>query len=126
MRKIIFKGRRLDNKKWALGDLLQFQDAVFIHTYENGCRVSHKIDEASICQYTDVTDRNGKQIFEGDRVRTPMHRSDWRDTIFMDGTVEWKNGAFHVKWDIKDYGRHFLGYLEDVEVIGNVFDENSV
>lgn len=121
MRKILFKAKRMDNKEYVFGDLLQFQDEefIFIQTYENGRRVSHKIDRDTICQYTNVNDRRGMKIFEGDRVVVPMYKMEDRLPTYMKGTVEWRNGAFCVTWDDEVYGWHFLGYLEDVERVGD-------
>lgn len=120
MREILFRGKRWDNGKWVIGDLFQFQDDCIIHAYERGCRVAHSVNPATIGQYTGITDKNGKKIFDGDRVIVPMYRMENPEPNFMKGTVEWRNGAFHVTWDDDMYGRHFLGYLENVEVTEGV------
>lgn len=66
MREILFKAKRWRDGKWVYGDLNNLQDSVIIHWYNNGCRVSDEVDPSTVCQYTGLTDKNGKKIFEGD------------------------------------------------------------
>lgn len=79
----------------------------------------------TVGQYTGLTDKNNKPIFEGDKVRVPMHKVG-ETPNYMTGFVEWINGAFSVTWDDTQYGRHFAGYLENIEIIGNVYDTPKV
>lgn len=69
MREILFKAKRWRDGKWVYGDLNNLQDSVIIHWYNNGCRVSDEVDPSTVCQYTGLTDKNGKKIFDGDVVR---------------------------------------------------------
>lgn len=66
MREILFKAKRWSDGKWVYGDLNHLQDSVIIHWYNNGCRVADEVDPSTVCQYTGLTDKNGKKIFEGD------------------------------------------------------------
>lgn len=69
MREILFKAKRWSDGKWVYGDLNHLQDSVIIHWYNNGCRVADEVDPSTVCQYTGLTDKNGKKIFDGDVVR---------------------------------------------------------
>ena len=69
MREILFKAKRWSDGKWVYGDLNQLQDSTIIHWYNNGCRVADEVDPSTVCQYTGLTDKNGKKIFDGDVVR---------------------------------------------------------
>lgn len=130
MREILFKAKRLDNGEWVEG-FYQVRKDVFendehlifrgesYHTWEYA-----KIDPATICQYTGLTDKNGKKIWENDVVvcKKPIE-SNHIDYCVEIGFVEMKHGAFglHRK---RGYYRPFKDWLEDYEyeVIGNVFD----
>ena len=133
MREILFRGKRTDNDEWIKGYLhktdgvgkgyrafaIQVQD---IDSYM--CRPhSHEVQPKTVGQYTGLTDKNGKKIFEGDIVKfhTETYTSE-SDTI---GKIEYFNGTFGISYK---YGKHFLEfinmsmYVRWYEVIGNIHD----
>ena len=128
MREILFRGKQVDNGKWVEGYLIHDEFCNIGITYIgylnwDGHNVCEVIPE-TVGQYTGLTDKNGKQIFEGDIVVCKQEiNGNFIDYHIEVGFVEIKHGAFglHRK---QGYYRPFKDWLEDYEyeVIGNIHD----
>ena len=66
MREILFRGKRLDNGEWAHGNLVCWQDGTASIDDGSYDMPQRAIDPSTVGEYTWLTDKNGKKIFEGD------------------------------------------------------------
>lgn len=68
MREIIFRAKRKDNGEWVQGYLVKMFSALNIID-KNNENIVYEIIPETVGQFTSLTDKNGKKIFEGDIVR---------------------------------------------------------
>lgn len=117
-REILFRAKHIHtipgnehlNGTWVHGYL---SDENYI--YDKSLEGEFLVDENTICQYTGLTDKNGKKIFEDDIVQVGWYK----------GTVEYEDGYFAIKWNNIKFIRKDLGYwanLDGFQTIGNIYD----
>lgn len=99
MREILFRGKRIYNGEWVDGNLFvpdkvtrkDVPTEILVGT--NIVRISYEVDPSTVGQYTGLTDKNGKRIFEGDIV-------EYNDGLeYFTGEVDFENGAFCIGSD---------------------------
>ena len=112
---IKFRAKRLDDKGWAIGDLL--------HSYENGVIIvsiegsgTFSVDPSTVCMFTGLKDKNGTPIYEDDIVIYKDNNAERR------GTITWDSKAASFC-----FGQDFLVHYpsENMIVVGNKFDNKK-
>lgn len=116
-RKISFRGYNLKNKKWLYGYYLVNRGKHFIVQDEVVDPFSEpsdfEVDPKSVGQCTDVEDKNGVVVYEGDVMKT----------YEGENKVIWRHGKFGFSpYDILLF---FPCYLEQYEVVGNEYERNK-
>ena len=133
MREILFRGKRTSYpyEGWAEGSLLCVDGHCMILEKENDDNgycypyinaedgivdgILTTVDPETVGQYTGLTDKNGKKIFEGDILRNVITTNG----VVVTGVVSYADGAFGVK---SNRGAIFLAFFENCEAIGNIHD----
>lgn len=113
MREILFRGKTYDGK-WEQGDL---RHGGYVHndseTYimrSDYALHNIPVDPKTVGEYTGMTDKNGKKIFEGDVVTNSCGRKE---------TVEFYKGRYYPFIAFPEYN---CWDEKECEVIGNIHD----
>ena len=142
MREILFRGKRTDNGEWIEGYYaIQSSHACFAHELKHqhfifkdifldfnlGELQKFDVIPETVGQYTGLTDKNGKKIFEGDIVLVPyidpIFKCTWNDTSPCErAIVKYCNGMFYVEY-IESGDKFTLSAMDGyMKIIGNIYD----
>ena len=152
MREILFKAKRIDDGEWVEGYVFDdgfadskrlFVGGLVIMDYKgtaddrwNVGTAFYEVIPDTICQYTGLTDKNGRKIWENDIV-------EFEDT--GEEGYEYKEGFDFInrarvefeeaRWSLTDfismnssvvdemyYHVEFMDFWQNCEVVGNIFD----
>lgn len=117
MREILFRGKPLGNYihgKFIYGSLGVIDTGLcaIYHCFEFNDDEMQLVDNDTVGQFTGLTDKNGKKIFEGDIVKYKNNSPCKIDYIDSQFVMMWKN-----------FYRNFERvYDDEIEVIGNIYD----
>lgn len=131
MREILFRGKAITSKKWIYGDLLKYADVAQIWEDTEQGKFNVLVIAETVGQYTGLTDKNGKKIFEGDIIAA-KHPEQKNAVPCLVGYGVYKDedssdDCRYLGFYLKAFGKccSILTPLSDrikYEVIGNIFD----
>lgn len=147
MEEILFKGKRIDNGEWVDGNYYESKiSGCFILSpkikvrKKDGVVVNDSFEVAkvipeSVGQYTGLTDKNGKKIFEGDIISaiTLDTGKERRAVVCFSNFIDENNGDEYIGFFIEFDGiKTTITQLtmeeckNRIEVIGNIHDNQEL
>ena len=136
MREILFRAKRADKDEWIYGTPFQ-EYSDFWGEWEWKIQTKHpltnvpflhlSVEKNTFGQFTGLTDKNGKKIFEGDIVHILGNQDveDWKNVDY-NALIAFIDGGFcAIDGTVEEHGfrRYALARLDfSLEVIGNIHD----
>lgn len=133
MREIEFKAKRLRINEWVFGSLYvrTVDNIVKYYIIENVNRPWRRVTPETVCQWTELFDKNKTKLYDGDKFQYRKH-----DGYFLDdfvGVVKYKNGSFGFTVIGEASTGYFVpfskfdelheDFLDHIEIIGNIHDK---
>ena len=118
IREVIFRGKRTDNGEWVKCSETYIRDGDGIWLSDENLNVVTVIPE-TVGQYTGLTDKNGKRIFEGDILKAFGY-------IYV---IMWDSirAMFYLRDPVYRVTPDFYNYCgRDLSVIGNIHDNPDI
>ncbi len=132
MREILFRAKRIDDGEWVEGFLLstnehtyiaytnQFDDDLFLSPKE----IFIEVDPKTVCQYTGLTDKNGRKIFAGDIVKVLYTNGQEDGGDVTEVKYSEKSASFSPwDWEYDCDGCDLYFHIKEIEIVGNAFDK---
>lgn len=131
MRDIWFRGKSLEIMEWVCGSLLVFPNGnpyICVPFKEKTDTLEKwQVNPATVGQYTELVDKNGVKIFEGDIVHITGNQAveEWKN-IDYNALIVFSDGGFcAIDGTPEEYVTRYYALARmdfELEVIGNVYD----
>ena len=112
-RKILFRGKRIDDDEWVEGDLLQYRVLPVIFDKN---KEQHEVSAETVGQFIGVIDKNGNKVFEGDKCSDGEFEYTVSWNIHFASFCLDRSGWMFTHW----FGESMNP--EDIEIIGNIHE----
>lgn len=125
MKEILFRGKRKENNEWVYGNYaVTDNNEKQQHFIFQNKAFEFEVESETVGQYTGLTDKNGKKIFEGDILRE-YHPE-------QGVIIEWSDGSFGFRRANKPKDcvystiRYMQNAMSRLKIIGNIYDNTEL
>ena len=152
MREILFRGKDKDDGNWYEGYYLQLHDTTYCCMPSDNVDEANRLNKENehhyivfeqmtdwglpnkhlraevlpetVCQYTGLTDKNGRKIFEGDIVKVLYTNGQEDGGDVTEVKYSEKSASFSPwDWEYDCDGCDLYFHIKEIEIVGNAFDK---
>lgn len=121
---IKFKAKRLDNGEWIIGSFVVMKIPALSKTtigiVAAGGATLHEVDPSTVCQFTGLKDKDGKDIFENDIL--------YDKDSGIASAIKWKRhvcGYVYEKVGMFATVHVYASHTSLLKIVGNKFDRKE-
>lgn len=120
---IKFKAKLLDTGEWIEGDLIRSMTPIRMctpHSVFPDIPIVHRVDPATVCQFTGLKDCEGNEVWEGDIVEFETYDL-YKGNIKTEAVIEYTSSGYVAVTDNIPYSL----CTKCIKVVGNKFDKKK-
>jgi len=112
-RKIKFKAKKLSDGSWVEGDLERLSNnrtgIHYLNKLMEGVEVdvTHVVDPSTVCQYTGLKDKDGKEVWEHDIVECTYINYPY-NLVTVPGIITYMRTGFYLRPTGKNTGKYIM------------------
>lgn len=120
---IKFKAKLLDTGEWIEGDLIRSMTPIRMctpHSVFPDIPIVHRVDPATVCQFTGLKDCEGNEVWEGDIVEFETYDL-YKGNVKTEAVIEYTSSGYVAVTDNIPYSL----CTKCIKVVGNKFDKKK-
>lgn len=120
MREILFRGKQKENSKWVYGNYaVTDNNEKQQHFIFQNKAFEFEVESETVGQYTGLTDKNGKKIFEGDILKN-IESDEIVDICYSGCSFRYSYNNSIYGYSVDDIEEGIV--TDEFGVIGNIYD----
>lgn len=134
-REIKFRAKGHTDNQWLYGSLATDRNGLYVILPTEDWSKGDTVFEETIGQFTGLKDKNGKEIYEGDVIKSPLNnivevQFGYNGIVAKNANIKTLDSYACYGWIVKNVRNGIIEFLDNTflegEVIGNIHDNKDL